>query len=95
MIFQIGVFAEPSVTDVTLERPRPVVHVHVRFQVAGRRERFGAQCAFVRFFLRTHVTRVLTTRTLFEYYRLSRGRGTLRFVLERGVFNKLSSRRGR
>jgi len=58
VIFQVGVFAEPSVTDVTLERPRPVVHVHVRFQVAGRRERFGAQRAFVRFFLRTHVTNI-------------------------------------
>lgn len=52
VIFQIGVFAEPSVTYVTLKRPRSVMHVHMRFQVAGSRERFGAQCTFVRFFLR-------------------------------------------
>lgn len=51
VVFQIRVFAESSVADVTLERPRPVVHVHVRFQISGRRERLGTQSAFVRFLL--------------------------------------------
>lgn len=55
MVLQIRVLAESPVADVTLERPRPVVHVHVRFEVAGRRERLGAQRALVRFLLRTHV----------------------------------------
>lgn len=54
MIFQIRVFAESSVTNVTLERPRSVVHVHVGFQIAWCRERLGAQCALVRFLLQTN-----------------------------------------
>jgi len=62
VIFQIRVFAEPSVADVTLERPRSVVHVHVRFQIAGRRERLGAQSALVRFLLRTHKREHLLTK---------------------------------
>lgn len=38
VVLQIGLFAEPSLTDLTVERPTAVVHVHVRFQVSGRRE---------------------------------------------------------
>lgn len=53
VVFQIRVFAEPSIANVTLERPRSVVHVHVRLQIAGCRKRFGAQSAFVRFLLWT------------------------------------------
>lgn len=30
VVFQIGVFAESSVANVTFERPRTVVYVHVR-----------------------------------------------------------------
>ena len=54
MILEVGVFAETARTDVALERPRAAVHVHVRFEVAGRRERFAAQGAFVRLFLHLH-----------------------------------------
>lgn len=56
MIFQIRVFAESPVADVTFKRPRAVVHVHVRFQIARRRERLGAQSTFVRFLLWTERT---------------------------------------
>lgn len=51
VVFQIRVFAESSVANVTLKRPRTVVHVHVRFQISGCRERLGAQSAFMRFLL--------------------------------------------
>lgn len=51
MVLQVRVLGEAARADVTLERPRAAVHVHVRFEVAGRRERFRAQAAFVRFFL--------------------------------------------
>jgi hypothetical protein len=63
VIFQIRVFAESSVTNVTLERPRSVVHVHVRFQIARRRERLGAQCALVRFLLDVSHSVVVEIRT--------------------------------
>lgn len=51
VIFQIRVFAKSSVANVTLERPRTVVHVHVRFQIAWRRERLRTQSTFVWFLL--------------------------------------------
>lgn len=51
VIFQVGVFAETARTDVAFERPRPAVHVHVRFQISGSRERLGTKCALVRLFL--------------------------------------------
>jgi len=53
VVLEIGVFAETAVADVTLEGPRAVVHIHVRLEVAGRRERLGAQLALVRLLLRT------------------------------------------
>lgn len=62
MIFQIRVFAKSSVTNVTFEGPRSVVHVHMRFQVAGRWEGLGAQCTFMRFFLRTQ--NIINTLTI-------------------------------
>ncbi len=51
MVLEVGVLAEAARADVALERPRAAVHVHVRFQVPGRRERLGAECALVRFLL--------------------------------------------
>ena len=43
VVLQVRLFAEASVTDVTLVRPGPVVDVHVRLEVSGSRERLGAQ----------------------------------------------------
>lgn len=68
VVFQIRVFAEPSVAYVTLERPRSVVHVHVRFQITGRWERLGAQSAFMRFLLRTYNEKLLNLLLKNSYY---------------------------
>jgi propanediol dehydratase small subunit len=38
MILEVRLLAEASRADVTLERPRSAVHVHVRAQIAGRWE---------------------------------------------------------
>ncbi len=51
MVLEVGVFAETAGADVTLERPRAAVHVHVRFQISRRRERLGTQGALVRLLL--------------------------------------------
>ncbi len=51
VIFQIGVLAETAGADVAFKRPGSTVNVHVRFQVSGSRERFGAEGALVRLFL--------------------------------------------
>lgn len=51
VILEVGVFAEPSVTDVALEGPGPIVNIHVRFEVPGCRERLGAQATFMRLLL--------------------------------------------
>jgi hypothetical protein len=51
VILKVGVLAEPSVADVALERPGPIVNVHVRFEVPGCRERLGAQSTFMRLLL--------------------------------------------
>lgn len=53
MVLEVGVFAETARADVTLERPRAAVHVHVRFQISRRRERLGTQGALVRLLLFT------------------------------------------
>ena len=47
VILEVGVLAEPSVADVALEGPGPIVNIHVRFEVPRRRERLGAQTTFV------------------------------------------------
>lgn len=47
VVLEVGVFAEAPVADVAFERPRAVVDVHVRLEVARRRERLGAQTALV------------------------------------------------
>lgn len=51
VVLEVGVFAETARADVTLERPRAAVHVHVRFQISRRRERLGTQGALVRLLL--------------------------------------------
>ena len=51
MILEVGLLAESPLTDVTLERPRASVNVHVGFQVAGRGKRLGAHRALVGLFL--------------------------------------------
>ena len=51
MVLEIGLLAESSVTDVTLERPGPGVNVGVRFEITGRGERLGAHRALVRLLL--------------------------------------------
>lgn len=35
MIAQVGLLAEATLADGTLEGPRPIVHVHVTLQVTG------------------------------------------------------------
>ena len=60
MVLEVRHLAETSVANVTPVRPRPVVDVHVRFEVTGRREGLLAQLALVRLFLenkRNHVTK--------------------------------------
>lgn len=47
MILQVGLFRESPRANVTLEGPRATVHVHVRLEITGRRERLGAQAALV------------------------------------------------
>ena len=54
MVLEVGVFAETATAHVAFERPRPAVDVHVRFQVARRRERLGAEGALVRLLLLHH-----------------------------------------
>lgn len=52
MIFEIRMFRKSSRTYVTLVWPRTAVHVHVRFEIARRRERLCTQAAFMWFFLK-------------------------------------------
>jgi len=56
VILEVGVLAEPSVTDVALEGPGPIVNIHVRFEVPGCRERLGAQATFMRLLLQQTCT---------------------------------------
>lgn len=63
MVLEICVFTETSVADVTFERPRSVVYVHVRFEISGCRKRFRTQTAFVRFFLNMSHPMVVKVRT--------------------------------
>lgn len=51
VILEVGVLAEPSVADMALEGPGPIVNIHVRFEVPGCRERLGAQATFMRLLL--------------------------------------------
>jgi hypothetical protein len=51
MILQVRMFGEPSRAYVTLVGPGTAVHVHVRLEVPRRRERLGAEAAFVGLFL--------------------------------------------
>lgn len=57
MILQIGVFGKPSGAYVTLVGPGSAVHVHVGLEVPRRRERLGAEVAFVRLLLRKKIGR--------------------------------------
>jgi len=59
VILEVGVLAEPSVADVALEGPGPIVDIHVRFEVPGCRERLGAQATFMRLLLQ----QICTTST--------------------------------
>lgn len=52
MVLEVGVFREAARADVALERPRTAVDVHVRLEIAGRRERLGTKAAFVWFLLK-------------------------------------------
>jgi hypothetical protein len=56
VILEVGVLAEPSVADVALEGPGPIVNIHVRFEVPGCRERLGAQATFMRLLLQQTCT---------------------------------------
>lgn len=51
VVLEVRVLAEAARADVALERPRAAVHVHVRLEVARRREGLGAQGALVRLLL--------------------------------------------
>lgn len=51
MILKVRLLAEASRADLTLKRPRSAVNVHVRAEIAGCRERLGAETAFVWLFL--------------------------------------------
>ena len=51
VILQVRLLGEASGADVTLERPGPVVDVHVRLEITRRREGLGAEAAFVWFVL--------------------------------------------
>lgn len=51
VVLEVGVFAEASVADVTLEGPGAVVDVHVGLEISGGWERLRAQTALVRLFL--------------------------------------------
>ena len=42
VIAKVRLFAEATVADVALERPRAVVHVHVTLEVTRGRKRLGA-----------------------------------------------------
>lgn len=55
MVLEIRVLGKSSRANMAFERPRSAVHVHVGFEIAGRRERFRAQAAFVRFFLKRNI----------------------------------------
>ena len=47
MVLEVGLFAEASVTHITSERPRTIVHVHVGAEIPGGRERFLTQRTLV------------------------------------------------
>lgn len=51
MILEICWLTEASFANVTLVRPGAVVNIHVRLEIAGCREGFGAQMALVRLLL--------------------------------------------
>ena len=53
VVLQVGLLAESPVTDVALVGPRAAVHVHVRAQIPGGRERLGAHGALVWLVLET------------------------------------------
>ena len=52
VVLEVGVLAEAAVADVTFERPRTAVDVHVRLEIPRRRERLGAQRTLVWFILK-------------------------------------------
>ena len=43
MVFQVGLLAESSVTNITFVRPGAVVNVHVTLQIPGGGERLRTQ----------------------------------------------------
>lgn len=47
VVLEVGVLGEAPRTDVTLEGPRTGMDVHVRTEIARRREGFTAETAFV------------------------------------------------
>lgn len=51
VVLEVGVLRKAPAADVAPERPRPVVHVHVRLEVARGRKRLGTQRTLVRLFL--------------------------------------------
>ena len=59
VVLEVGLLAEAPVTDVTLEWPRAIVHVHMALQVPGGGERLGAQAALVRLLLHGASTTLL------------------------------------
>ena len=61
MVLEVGVLTEAPVTHVTLIRPRPIVNVHVRLEVAWCRERLGTQGALVGLVLEVYESQELNT----------------------------------
>ena len=51
MVFEVGLFAETSVTDMTLVGPSTSVDICMRLEITWGWERLAAHCTFVWLFL--------------------------------------------
>ena len=58
VVLEVGLLGEATAADMTLERPRAVVDVHVALQVARCREGLGAQLTLVRLLLKQGETTI-------------------------------------
>jgi threonine dehydrogenase-like Zn-dependent dehydrogenase len=59
MIFEVRLFAEPPVADVTFKGPRSVMNIHVTLQIPWRRERLGAHGTLMGLLLEIHINIVV------------------------------------
>jgi hypothetical protein len=55
VVFEVGVFGKAPRTNVTLERPRSGVDVHVRAEISRSWKRLAAEIAFVRLVLKQQI----------------------------------------